>query len=896
MRKKSLFKILACFLIFLTVFNFTTQVYGTSEVTGVENTFNIIYSTLTNLLGAFVGLGTWIFRIGIFAVCAAAQVLISGIVSLGGVSDGFLVTPFTIFFNEVPLLDVDFMDFSSNLPSTILSFRTQVATWYYVIRIIATVILLVILIYIGIRMALSTIAQDKVIYKKMLVDWASSLALLYLLHYFIIFVTRINSVFIGILRQVGDARNTVTNFIKWIAAIAQQSISPASGFTGIASTIVYAIIVWQTLKFLFVYLKRMLTIGFLIIISPLITITYSIDKIGDQRAQALNTWMKEFCYNILIQPFHCIMYLAFVNVVFSLISPDAIGTMFNAISFIPGADIAAAGGSALADGLQNTNTLATGVLAVICIQFVNDGEKIIRQIFGFGKASSLTDMVAATAAVTTLANNAGKLGKSASGVGKMMGNMFGGTASKISKATSSFANKVKGVAATNTPLGKVAGAAVVVGNAVSGSAKFVASTPGKIANAVTNTKAYKSVSGSIKTFEAARRAYVEGSNGNPGRAEQLAHGDGKTWDSLTEEEKNSYKERASAQFSAEHAISKDIGKLVGEKMKKGISGAKGSISSHLHDKEYISTVVGASAGLAMYGLSSSNAISSIMTGMGAYGATNEFLKHTKKELSKETSNTLQGVTSVTGQEYKTNEEKLKHMLYVKQMGDNGKYDQKQLSDILNRFTNELQGLKQGISQEQAETVATNIQGNWANNPGAFNFDKEFDNAMKTTLGENTVNDMKASDLGDLKQKMRDFMTTYANASLYNSMKTASSVNVEPEDMVGRMADTKSTATPQIHQYDIQKTTTTVTYTNLTEVDNKIAEVNREMDKIKDTTQNEVSNLVNGLNQTISNLEDTRDSGTAGTLTATQLGAINQMRQNLNAQVEATSKNGVHYNG
>lgn len=886
MRKKSLFKILACFLIFLTVFNFTTLAYGTdgssSGTSAAAEAFNTMYNLLTNLIGAFVGFAFWGLRLIVVGISAAAQVLISGIVSLGGVSDGVLVTPFTIFFNQVPLLDVDFMNFDSGLPSMILDFRTQVATWYYVIRIIATVILLVILIYIGIRMALSTIAQDKVIYKKMLVDWASSLALLYLLHYFIIFVTKINSVLIGILKTVGNADDYIGNFVQWISSIGVSSVSPISGFAGIASTIVYGIIVWQTLKFLFLYLKRMLTIGFLIIISPLITITYSIDKIGDQRAQALNTWMKEFCYNILIQPFHCIMYLAFVNIAISLIDTASLDTMFGNLNFMT--------------SVVGTNTLAAGLLAIICIQFVNDGEKIIRQIFGFGKASSLTDMVAATAAVTTLANNAGKLGKSASGVGKMMGNMFGGTASKISKATSSFANKVKGVAATNTPLGKVAGAAVVVGNAVSGSAKFVASAPGKLATKVTNTKAYKSVSGSIKTFEAARRAYVEGSNGNPGRAEQLAHGDGKTWDSLTEEEKNSYKERASAQFSAEHAISKDIGKLVGEKMKKGISGAKGSISSHLHDKEFMSTAIGASAGLAMYGLSSSNAISAIMTGMGAYGATNEFLKHTKKELSKETSNTLQGVTSVTGQEYKTNEEKLKHMLYVKQMGDNGKFDQKQLSDILNRFTNELQGLKQGISQEQAEMVATNIQGNWANNPGAFNFDKEFENAMKTTLGENTVNDMKASDLGDLKQKMRDFMTTYANASLYNSMKTASSVNVEPEDMVGRMADTKSTATPQIHQYDIQKTTTTVTYTNLTEVDNKIAEVNREMDKIKDTTQNEVSNLVNGLNQTISNLEDTRDGGTAGTLTATQLGAINQMRQNLNAQVEATSKNGVHYNG
>ena len=32
-------------------------------------------------------------------------------------------------------------------------------------------------------------------------------------------------------------------------------------------------------------------------ISPLISITYSIDKIGDGKSQALNTWLKEFIYN-----------------------------------------------------------------------------------------------------------------------------------------------------------------------------------------------------------------------------------------------------------------------------------------------------------------------------------------------------------------------------------------------------------------------------------------------------------------------------------------------------------------------------------------------------------------------------------------------------------------------
>ncbi len=883
MRKKSLFKILGCFLIFLTLFNFTTQVYGTDSSTSgtsvAADAFNTMYNLLTNLLGAFVGFATWGLRVGVVAICAAAQVLISGIVSLGGVSDGVLVTPFTIFFNQVPLLDIDFMNFNSGVPSMILDFRTQVATWYYVIRIIATVILLVILIYIGIRMALSTVAQDKVMYKKMLVDWASSLALLYLLHYFIIFITKINGVLIDILKQVGNADDYVGNFVQWISTIGVSSVSPISGFAGIASTVVYALIVWQTLKFLFLYLKRMLTIGFLIIISPLITITYSIDKIGDQRAQALNTWMKEFCYNILIQPFHCIMYLAFVNIAISLIEVSSLDSMFGNLTFVT--------------SVTGTNTLAAGILAIVCIQFVNDGEKIIRQIFGFGKASSLTDMVAATAAVTTLANNAGKLGKSASSVGKMMGNMFGGTASKISKATSSIANKVKGVAGTNTALGKAAGLVVKGGTAVSNVTHAVASVPSKIADTVTNSKAYKSVSGSVKTFEAARRAYVEGSNGNPGRAEQLAQNEGKQWNQLTEEEKNTYKEQASAQFSAEHVLSKDVGKLVGEKMKKGISGAKGSISAHLHDKQYISTVAGASAGLAMYGLSSSNALSALMTGMGAYGATNEFLKHTKRELSNETSSSLQSVTSVTGQEYTTNQEKLQHMLYVKQLGDNGKYDTNNINNELNKFTNEMQSVMQGLSKEKAEMIATNMQIKLAQSGGTMDFDKEFENSMQSVLGRDVVNNMPASELGDIKDAMKEYMTTFANAKLYNAMKTASSADVEPEDMVDRIADTKQTSNSQVHQYDIQKTTTTVTYTNLDELDNKISEVNNEMDRIKDATQNNVDQIVNSLNDKITELENSRDNGSTS---QPQTDIINTMRQELNSQVGAISKQGVHFNG
>ena len=55
-----------------------------------------------------------------------------------------------------------------------------------------------------------------------------------------------------------------------------------------------------------------MVIGLLVVVSPLITCTYSLDKAGDGKAQALGAWLKEFIYTILIQPFHCIIYMCFI--------------------------------------------------------------------------------------------------------------------------------------------------------------------------------------------------------------------------------------------------------------------------------------------------------------------------------------------------------------------------------------------------------------------------------------------------------------------------------------------------------------------------------------------------------------------------------------------------------
>ena len=87
----------------------------------------------------------------------------------------------------------------------------------------------------------------------------------------------------------------------------------------IAATVVYCMLVWQTLGLVFTYFNRMLKLAFLTIIAPLVTITYSIDKMGDGKAQALGNWLKEYVYTILIQPFHCIVYMTLVDMGFKMI-------------------------------------------------------------------------------------------------------------------------------------------------------------------------------------------------------------------------------------------------------------------------------------------------------------------------------------------------------------------------------------------------------------------------------------------------------------------------------------------------------------------------------------------------------------------------------------------------
>ena len=218
-----------------------------------------------------------------------------------------------VVFNQIKLLDINYFNISDST-GIVKNLRNSVAKYYYILRLVAMALSLVILIYIGIRMALSTIADDKAKYKKMLMGWAESLVLLFLMHYIISIILSFGSTFSNILLKAKNVldSNGEMSFESDILKTIIPFLGTTSGWNYLSYAIMYWFLIFIQTKFFLSYLKRLITVGFLILISPIVTITYPIDKAGDGKAQAFTVWASEFAINVFIQPIHAFIYLIFM--------------------------------------------------------------------------------------------------------------------------------------------------------------------------------------------------------------------------------------------------------------------------------------------------------------------------------------------------------------------------------------------------------------------------------------------------------------------------------------------------------------------------------------------------------------------------------------------------------
>lgn len=190
--------------------------------------------------------------------------------------------------------------------------KEKVASIYSIMRSIALIFSVISLVYIGIRMAISTVSDDKAKYKKLLRSWLIGFVLIFILHYISIFILEVSKLIQQLIVQVSQNIEIKTDFEYNIINRISTNYTDAKGFSGFYSVIVFWMLVYYQVKFFIMYMYRSLEIAFLIIVAPLITVTYSIDKSVDGRSQVFNSWSRELISEIFLQNLHCIAYLVFV--------------------------------------------------------------------------------------------------------------------------------------------------------------------------------------------------------------------------------------------------------------------------------------------------------------------------------------------------------------------------------------------------------------------------------------------------------------------------------------------------------------------------------------------------------------------------------------------------------
>jgi len=196
----------------------------------------------------------------------------------------------------------------------IKTLANNIAIWFVGIRNLSAVIIAIILVYIGIRLALATVAEEKAEYKKMLMGWLEGIVLLFLLHYIIILFIYLSDWIINILKGVMTKDPSAMKLEEKILKNINENIFKTSSKWGwILYSTFYILLTASEIQIFIFYISRFIKIAYLIIISPLVCATYSIDKIKDGSAQAFENWVREFAIAVLEQPLQLLIYVIFID-------------------------------------------------------------------------------------------------------------------------------------------------------------------------------------------------------------------------------------------------------------------------------------------------------------------------------------------------------------------------------------------------------------------------------------------------------------------------------------------------------------------------------------------------------------------------------------------------------
>ena len=310
-----------------------------------------------------------------------------------------------LIFNEASSLNPNFFDSSLEVNNeTTRIMREQINKWYSFFMTLAIAVYLIVLLGMGIKVVIGSTAGGMEKMKELATKWLAGVLLLFLFPNVVVKYTfKLNEAFVLFLKEayitgnggslsgglpVGPSEGEWSN--EEIEFRSPEYVSRFTGastlggheanvvyqrmldsyrsnmdlarimraYAGITKQFIY-VIIWfilfgQLIVLVVKYYKRYFTIAVLIIFFPLVAMYYIIEILRGKNGQVFSSWSKEIFVNIFIQSIHAIIYVVIANVAISRVRLD----------------------------IQKSSDAMNWILIIVAINFISEGEKIIRKLLG----------------------------------------------------------------------------------------------------------------------------------------------------------------------------------------------------------------------------------------------------------------------------------------------------------------------------------------------------------------------------------------------------------------------------------------------------------------------------------------------------------------------------------
>ena len=208
--------------------------------------------------------------------------------------------------------------------------RAAAASAFYMMFIMAIGVTLILGIISAIQAMFSSIASKKASATAALTNWIITIAKIFVVIFVIVFVVKFNAYVVDTVMkmlQAGIKSKDGMPTYSLYETVRTRSYA-LNAMIGIPATLLYIALVWYTVKFLIIYVRR-LVLFFMLLVASVVTPVYdAFQKTVTGKSNVYNSWLKEIIYIIMLQSLHVIGYAVLMTISMNMFGEGFISTLF----------------------------------------------------------------------------------------------------------------------------------------------------------------------------------------------------------------------------------------------------------------------------------------------------------------------------------------------------------------------------------------------------------------------------------------------------------------------------------------------------------------------------------------------------------------------------------------